>query len=249
MALLIETAGHRLVYDTGPAYSPDSDGGNRVLVPYLKARGITSLDTVVVSHSDTDHSGGALSLLDAIPVATVMTSLPLDSRIAQAAKQHQRCLAGQRWTWDGIEFEMLHPVASIYESSKWKPNAHSCTLKITRGGASILLPGDIEAIQENEMVNSVSEKLRSTVLLAPYHGSGTSSTVEFLEAVQPKLALFQVGYRNRYKHPKAEVFQRYGDMGIERIRTDETGAVTLYFDRELSWRAYREEHQRYWYGR
>ena len=249
MALLIETAGHRLVYDTGPAYSPESDGGNRVIIPYLKARGITSLDAVIVSHSDTDHSGGALSLIEAIPVATVMTSLPLDSRIAQTAKHHQRCLAGQHWNWDGIDFEMLHPFASIYESSKWKPNAHSCTLKITRGDESILLPGDIEAIQESELVHSIPEKLRSTVLLAPHHGSGTSSTVEFLEAVRPSLALFQVGYRNRYRHPKAEVFARYGDLGIDRLRTDVTGAITLRFEQQLTWSDYRHEHRRYWYGR
>jgi competence protein ComEC len=247
MALLIETAGHRLLYDTGPAYSPESDGGNRVLVPYLKARGITALDTVIVSHSDTDHSGGALSLIEAIPVATVMTSLSLDSRIAQAAKQHQRCLVGQHWNWDGVEFEMLHPVASIYESSKWKPNAHSCTLKITRGDVSILLPGDIEAIQESELVRGIPDKLRSTVLLAPHHGSGTSSTIEFLEAVQPALALFQVGYRNRYRHPKAEVFARYGEMGITRLRTDMTGAITLRFEQQLTWSSYRQEHKRYWY--
>ena len=249
MALLIETAGHRLLYDTGPAYSPESDGANRVIVPYLKARGISSLDTVIVSHSDTDHSGGALSLIEAMPITTVMSSLALDSRIAQAAKQHQRCVAGQHWTWDGIDFEMLHPVPSIYESSKWKPNAHSCTLKIMRGGESILLPGDIEAIQESELVRNVPDKLRSTVLLAPHHGSGTSSTVEFLEAVHPALALFQVGYRNRYRHPKAEVFARYADMGIERLRTDVTGAITLRFEQQLTWSTYRQEHPRYWYGR
>ena len=249
MALLIETANHRLLYDTGPTYSPESDGANRVIVPYLKSRGIASLDTVVISHSDADHAGGALSLIKAMPVQTVMSSLSLDAPIVLAAKHHQRCVAGQQWSWDGIDFEMLHPVPSIYESTKWKPNAHSCTLKISRGATSILLPGDIEAIQENELVNSIPEKLRSTVLLAPHHGSGTSSTVEFLDAVQPKVALFQVGYRNRYRHPKAEVFERYGQKNIERLRTDTLGAITLRFEDQLSWSAYRQTHLRYWYGR
>ena len=249
MALLVETSGHRLLYDTGPAYSPESDGSNRVILPYLKARGIRSLDTVVISHSDTDHSGGALSLIDAMPIGVVMTSLALDSRIAQAAKNHRRCEAGQQWQWDGINFEMLHPGPSIYESTKWKPNAHSCTLKITRGEISILLPGDIEAIQESELVRSMPDKLRSTVLLAPHHGSGTSSTREFLDVVQPALALFQVGYRNRYHHPKAEVFERYAQMGIARLRTDVTGAIELDFGDALSWSTYRQSHARYWYGR
>ncbi|GAA4012265.1 DNA internalization-related competence protein ComEC/Rec2 [Actimicrobium antarcticum] len=249
MALLIETAGHRLLYDTGPAYSPESDGANRVLIPYLKARGIPRLDAVVISHSDADHSGGALSLFDALPVDWVTTSLPLENRIVQAAKVHRRCIAGQRWNWDGVEFAMLHPTAVSYTSDKWKPNARSCTLRISVGAQSILLPGDIEATSEIELVNSIPAQLRSTVLLAPHHGSGTSSTPGFLDAVAPSLALFQVGYRNRYRHPKPEVFARYGQQGIERIRTDVAGAITLQFGDQLTWSTYRQDHARYWYGR
>ena len=248
MGLLVETAQHRLLYDAGPAYAPESDGGSRVIVPYLKARGIGKLDAMVISHSDTDHSGGALSVLAALPVPLVTTSLPLDHAIVQAAKLHRRCQAGQSWNWDGVQFDMLYPSPSVYESSKWKPNAHSCTLKVSHGGKSILLPGDIEAIQEIELVGSVPERLKSTVLLAPHHGSGTSSTTGFLRSVQPELALFQVGYRNRYHHPKPEVFARYADHGIERIRTDETGAITLEFDDLLTWHTYRKDHWRYWYG-
>ncbi len=249
MALLVETTHHRLLYDTGPAYSAESDGASRVIVPYLKARGISALDAMVISHSDTDHSGGALSLLAAIPVALVTTSLPTDHAIVLAAKVHRRCVAGQSWQWDGVQFDMLYPSPSVYDSSKWKPNAHSCTLRVSQRGKSILLPGDIEAIQEIELVNSVPDSLKSTVLLAPHHGSGTSSTLEFLRAVQPELALFQVGYRNRYHHPKAEVFARYGAQKIERVRTDETGAISLQFADLLTWRTYRKDHWRYWYGR
>lgn len=249
MALLIETAQHRLLYDTGPAYSPGSDGASRVIVPYLKARGITRLDALVISHSDADHAGGGLSLLDALPVGLVTTSLPPDHAIVRAAPQHRRCLAGQKWSWDGVTFEMLYPAAAIYDSDKWKPNAHSCTLKVSRSSASMLLPGDIEAIQEIEMINAMPDKLRSTVLLAPHHGSGTSSTDAFLAAVQPTLALFQVGYRNRYGHPKAEVFARYGEHNIARIRTDVAGAITLQFAHDLTWSTYRLDHPRYWYGR
>ena len=249
MALLVETAGHRLLYDTGPAYSPDSDGASRVLLPYLKARGITALDAVIVSHSDTDHSGGALSLLGALPVGWVSSSLPPDNRIVRAASEHRRCLADQQWDWDGVHFEMLHPTAVSYTSDKWKPNARSCTLKISTGGRSILLPGDIEAISEIELVNSIPSQLRSTVLLAPHHGSGTSSTAGFLNAVAPSLALFQVGYRNRYHHPKPEVYERYADLGIQRLRTDSSGAITLQFAQDLTYSTVRRDHARYWYDR
>jgi competence protein ComEC len=144
---------------------------------------------------------------------------------------------------------MLHPAASIYDSSKWKTNAHSCTVKITIGKQSILLAGDIEAPQEAELVESMPDKLRAAVLLAPHHGSGTSSTLPFLNAVKPQVALFQVGYRNRYHHPKPEIFERYGVLGIKRIRSDESGAVTLQFGSSLAISEYRTEHARYWYGR
>jgi competence protein ComEC len=146
MALLIETSHHRLLYDTGPFYSPGSDGANRVILPYLKARGIDRLDGVIVSHNDNDHSGGALSLFAALPVDWVASSLAADSPIVAAAPHHRRCVAGQHWSWDGIDFEMLHPGAASYESDKWKPNARGCTLKLTRGAQSMLLPADIEAI-------------------------------------------------------------------------------------------------------
>jgi competence protein ComEC len=246
-ALLIETAQHRLLYDTGPYYSPESDGASRVILPYLSARGITHVDQVMISHNDADHSGGALSLFAALQVDRVSSSLALDSPIVQAAPQHERCMAGQQWEWDGVQFELLHPIAASYDSTKWKPNARSCTLKITNGNHSVLLPGDIEAIQEDELVNSIPSKLRADVLLAPHHGSGTSSTLPFLNAVQPSLAIFQVGYLNRYRHPKAEVFQRYADLGIERLRSDESGAIQVRLGRTITISEYRKEHARYWY--
>lgn len=249
MALLIETPGHRLLYDTGPAYAPESDAGSRVILPYLKARGITWLDGMIVSHSDTDHSGGALSILDEMHVGWVSSSLPANHPVVGKAAEHRRCEAGQAWSWDGARFDMLHPTAASYDSTKWKPNARSCTLKISIGEQSILLAGDIEAVQETELLEREGSRLASTALLAPHHGSGTSSTLPFLVQVNPRIALFQVGYRNRYRHPKPEVFERYGELGITRMRTDESGAVTLRFGAELGASEFRKEHGRYWYLR
>ena len=246
MAVLIETPQHRLLYDTGPAYSPDSDGGNRVILPYLHARGIYRLDGVIISHNDNDHSGGALSIFNQLPVDWVASSLAYDSRIVAAAPHHRRCVAGQSWEWDGVRFEMLQPAASSYESTKYKPNAHSCTVKISVGQESILLAGDIEATQEDELVNGMPDKLKSTVLLAPHHGSGTSSTLPFLQAVQPQVAIFQVGYRNRFHHPKPEVVARYGALGITRLRTDEAGAIGMAFGPALSFGEYRRMQPHYW---
>lgn len=249
MAVLIETPHRRLLYDTGPAYSPETNGGNRVILPYLHARGITKLDGVIVSHNDNDHSGGALSLFEEMPVDWVASSLAFDSAIVRAAPAHRRCVAGQNWVWDDVRFEMLQPAASSYESTKYKPNAHSCTVKVSVGTQSILLAGDIEAVQETELVNGIPEKLPSTVLLAPHHGSGTSSTLPFLQAVNPQIAIFQVGYRNRFRHPKPEVYQRYGDLGIMRLRSDDAGAIAMRMGDLLSFSEYRLARPHYWYGR
>ncbi|MFC7514308.1 DNA internalization-related competence protein ComEC/Rec2 [Herbaspirillum sp. GCM10030257] len=253
MALLIETPRKRLLYDTGPAFSSESDGGNRVILPYLKARGIDTLDAMIVSHSDNDHSGGALSILREINVKKLMSSLPANHSIVTQSSQHEHCLAGQQWEWDGMHFEMLHPSVENYDNAKLKPNGRSCTLRIAIGSQSMLLAGDIEAPQETDLLRRRGEELRSTVLLAPHHGSGTSSTKAFLNAVQPRLALFQVGYRNRYHHPKTEVFERYAHLGIERVRSDDAGAVSIVFDGNrngdaVTWKEYRKEHARYWYG-
>ncbi|WP_151637230.1 DNA internalization-related competence protein ComEC/Rec2 [Noviherbaspirillum aerium] len=245
-AVLVETSRHRMLYDTGPAYSAESDSGNRVILPYLAGRGIRSLDMMMVSHSDTDHSGGAMSILDEIDVADVSSSLPLEHPIVLRSRHHRRCEEGHSWTWDGIRFELLHPGAASYAFSKLKPNARSCTLRISTGGRAALLPGDIEAAQELALVRHDPERLRASILLAPHHGSGTSSTPQFLAAVNPELALFQVGYRNRYRHPKAEIYDRYGELGIRRLRSDESGAVTIVMDERIQVREYRRERARYW---
>ena len=250
MALLVETPDHRLLYDTGPAYGTHSDGASRVILPYLRARGIERLDRVVISHSDIDHSGGALSLLGGVGVDSVYSSLPEAHPIVRASPRHQRCAAGQSWNWDGIGFTMLHPTAQSYQSDKWKPNARSCVLKVQIGRQAILLAGDIEALQEQHLVEGPdADQLRATVLLAPHHGSTTSSTEPFLRAVHPELALFQVGYRNRFGHPRPEIDARYRALGIRTLRTDQSGAITLDFGDQLVAQEYRQEHARYWYGR
>ncbi|NEX61783.1 DNA internalization-related competence protein ComEC/Rec2 [Noviherbaspirillum galbum] len=248
-AVLIETPGHALLYDAGPLYGPDSDGGSRVILPYLRARGIQSLDGMVLSHSDADHTGGASSILDEIRVGWLSSSLPPDHALVRRAPRHVRCEAGQAWDWDGTRMSMLHPTPGSYDNPKWKPNARSCTLKLTHGTHALLLTGDIEAPQERELLGARAADLPATVLLAPHHGSGTSSTEAFLRAVHPELAIFQAGYRNRYHHPKAEVFERYGRLGVQRMRTDVTGAVTLVFAQDWSASAERVEHARYWQGR
>ncbi len=252
MAVLIETAGHRLLYDAGPRYSSDGNGGNRVIVPYLKARGIGRLDAMVISHSDLDHAGGAQAVLAALPVGQLLSSLDAGHPLVRALPMAMPCTAGQHWRWDGVDFAMLHPPAASYADATLKPNARSCTLRISAGTHRLLAAGDIEAAEEAQLIGAASAQLAADVLLAPHHGSGTSSTVGFLGLVKPQLAIFQVAYRNRYHHPKHEVWERYGAAGIHRLRTDETGAITLHFGPgegdTIAPISYRTSHARYWYG-
>jgi len=249
MALLVETRHHRLLYDTGPRYAPGVDAAGRILLPYLRGRGIGTLDSLVVSHSDTDHAGGALTLLGGIEVAQLRSSLGPGHPARRAARSHLRCEAGQDWHWDGVRFEMLGPDPASYALHGLKANARSCVLRISAGGRAMLLAADIEAAQEAGLLHSAAGRLRADVLLAPHHGSGTSSTAAFLKAVGPSVGIFQVGYRNRFRHPKAEVDARYAGMGIRRLRTDEAGAVTLQFGPALALSTYRQTRRRYWHGR
>ena len=249
MALLVETSGHRLLYDAGPQYAPGSDAAGRILLPYLRGRGIGALDALVVSHSDVDHAGGARTLLAGVAVAQLHSSLGSGHPVVGAARRHSRCAAGQGWSWDGVRFEMLGPDPQSYDEARLKANARSCVLRVSGAGRAMLLAADIEAAQEAQLLQRARGQLRADVLLAPHHGSGTSSTAAFLAAVEPKVGIFQVGYRNRYRHPKAEVYERYGNLGIRRLRTDASGAVTLRFGAALEVSEYRAERRRYWHGR
>jgi competence protein ComEC len=228
-AVLVRTASHLLVYDTGPQYSPDADAGQRVLLPLLRARGEKQVDLLVLSHRDADHVGGAASLLAALPVRALSSSLgpghPLLATAAAQGLQPRRCDAGQVWDWDGVRFEVLHPTPDEHASAT-KSNAVSCVLRVQGAAVSALLTGDIEAPQETALL-ARGAPLRSDVLLVPHHGSRTSSTAAFIDAVSPQVAVVQAAYRSRFGHPAPEVVARYAERGIAVVRSDECGAWTL----------------------
>ena len=232
-AVLVRTRHHLLVYDSGPQYSPDADAGQRVLLPLLRARGDHRIDTLVLSHRDTDHVGGAATLLQNLPIAGLTSSIedthPLRLLAQQQGVPAHRCEAGQRWDWDGVHFEVLHPTAGDYALAL-RSNAMSCVLRVQGAapgdGGSVLLTGDIEREQEIRLLREHPEALRSAVLIVPHHGSKTSSTAAFLDAVAPQVAVFQAGHLNRYGHPAEEVLARYRERGIERIDSPACGAWT-----------------------
>lgn len=244
-AVLVRTATHSLLYDTGPRYGPDSDAGQRVLVPLLRALG-ERLDAVVLSHRDSDHVGGAPAVLAAQPQATLLSSIEAEHPL-QAVRPARRCEAGQRWHWDGVDFEVLHPQGDDYAAFvKPRPNAISCVLRIGNGRATALLAGDIERLQEAALVARTPD-LRADVLLAPHHGSKTSSTALLLDAVRPRIALVQAGYRNRFGHPAAQVVARYRERGIALAESPRCGAATWTSTRPEQLVCERERQARYWH--
>ena len=242
-AIIVRTATHALVYDAGPRFSRESDAGHRVLVPLLRALDL-KLDTVMLSHRDADHIGGAVAVLTMQPQAALVSSIE-DEHELQAVRKATRCVAGQRWRWDGVDFEVLHPQADDYDAGN-KSNAMSCVLRIANGTHSALLAGDIEQPQEAALVAS-GISLKTDVLLVPHHGSKTSSSAEFLDAVQPQIALVQAGYRNRFGHPAATVMERYYDRKITVFDSSHCGAATWQSSRPQEVKCQRAEAMRYWH--
>jgi competence protein ComEC len=247
LAVLARTERHALLYDAGPMFDAFADSGSRVIVPYLRGEGIDTLDALVVSHDDNDHAGGAQSVIDAMPVGVFWSSLAKDHPLLAAPAWRAPCAAGRRWRWDGVAFEFLHP-APGKGGGEGKINDRSCVLRIEAAGRSVLLTGDIEGAAERELLGRAPELLSADALLVPHHGSLTSSTPDFVKRVAPRIAVFTVGYRNRFGHPREEVLARYREAGSRLLRTDETGAVQIRFGTGgLEMTSQREAARRYWY--
>ena len=242
-SVLVRTANHALLYDAGPRFSRDSDAGDRVLVPLLRALG-ERLDLVLLSHRDADHVGGAASVLAMQPQAALSSSMEAEHALQQL-RPGTRCATGQRWQWDGVDFEILHPDLVAYDTPA-RSNTMSCVLRISSASSvSALLVGDIEVRQEQSMMRVGS--IQSELLLIPHHGSKTSSSGSFLDAVQPRLALAQAGYRNRFNHPAPEVLERYRERGIPVLQSAHCGAATWRSAQPAEWTCQRDVGRRYWH--
>jgi competence protein ComEC len=248
LSAVVRTANHALLYDAGPAFGPGADSGTRIIVPYLRAVGVRRLDGMIVTHDDDDHWGGAASVLQALPMDWLLTSLPDFDPLVVQANPALRCEAGQQWEWDGVRFEILHPSRASYGDPAVKDNDRGCVLTVEAAGGRILLSADIERRSEEELLARSRGRLRSDVLVVPHHGSRTSSIPEFVRAVEPKLAVFPAGYRNRLGHPHREVVERYRDAGTRIYRSDRDGAVTIAIGAEgtINVTPYRAIYRRYW---
>jgi competence protein ComEC len=274
LATVISTRHHTLIYDTGAKFSPQLDCGQSIVIPYLILEKIRTIDALVVSHGDNDHAGGAMAILQQMTVKKFYTSAvehfmarisptPKPGIVASkvlgvqpnASSTYQsgptvhpkiplptNCAAGTHWDWDGVKFEFLHPPSE----SIFNANDRSCVLKVSSPSGSVLFPGDIEKPAEQWLSEHIAHQLASTVIIVPHHGSKTSSTADFIAAVHPKVAIMSYGYRNRYRHPNAQVVQRYLDMGTDVFNTVSTGAIVYTMGLGAPWQLYRQRHREFW---
>ncbi len=242
LSCVVETSGHVLVYDTGPAYPSGFNTAEAVLIPYLRSQGIDMIDQLIVSNGDRDHAGGIEYLLNALTVRQVMTGEPLD------VKDAEKCRMNQSWEWDGVHFQILHPHE---EDDFSRANNASCVLKITAEGGSILIAGDVELEAEQALVERHAGFLHATILIAPHHGSKTSSSADFVARVDPEYVLFPTGYRNRFGFPHETVVERWRESGSNLLSTAETGAIQFQLqtsNQEPAPVLYRKAHRRFWSG-
>ena len=210
-AILLRTHAHSLLFDAGPRWSAQADAGARTVVPVLRALGVAPT-AMLISHADSDHAGGAASVQQAFPA------------MAWWGAGGTPCEAGQSWVWDGVQFQVLHPLQAQPHAGA-SANAGSCVLQVQgMDGRSALLTGDIEWPQEQALLQA-GVALNADVLLVPHHGSKTSSSAAFLQAVQPQIAIVQAGYRNRFGHPAQAVVSRYHAAGVQLVATPACGAA------------------------
>lgn len=240
LATVIRTQHRTLVYDTGPRFSDSFDAGEAVVVPYVYSQGVRDIDVLIISHADNDHRGGAESVVRAFPHARVLTSAP------DLPFRNDVCANGMTWHWDGVDFEIVHPTGI----ERSRHNNNSCVLLVRSKYGAVLLPGDIEKRAERLLLTRNNTQPEALILVAPHHGSRTSSHDEFVDAVKPEHVLFPVGYRNRYRHPHPTVVARYRDIGARLYDSPSSGALEFRLD-SLGVRAtaYRDTERRYWFSR
>ncbi len=237
-AILVTTPnGRQILIDGGP--SPAKLGqrlGNEI--PFWDR----SIDVIINTHPDADHITGLVEALDRYRIDTILVS-DADSGSSLFDEWNRRLETNNYQTtlaWQGMRLQLDEAVEAIVlnpgpaSEGLESPNDHSVTLKITMGKVSFLLSGDAEVAVEQALVAG-EQDLRATIFKSPHHGSKTSSSPAFLEAINPQIVVISVGEDNRFGHPAPEILQRYADYGITVFRTDELGTVELITDGKQVW--------------
>lgn len=228
LATVVQTKNHVLVFDTGPKLSENFDTGKSVVLPYLRNQHIHHIDTLVISHADLDHRGGMESVLKGISVKKLIVNdlnitknLKAQSIATIDTRRITLCKPNMSWQWDGVTFEFLTQGLEQFTNT----NDKSCVLKISNGKYSVLFPGDLEAQGERVLIKNYGKLLQSDLIIAGHHGSKTSSSLDWLNYVNPTYALFPTGYLNRYHFPNVDVVERYKKLGAKTLSTADCGLI------------------------
>ncbi len=244
LAVVVQTERHVLLYDSGAKLSPDFNMGSAVIVPALRAWGISRLDAVVISHGDNDHAGGLTGILQHMEVDTLIANDPH----IDANREADLCDSVADWNWDGVGFRFLRSGVSFADE-----NNSSCVLQVRFAGAGLLLPGDIERDAETALVLRYGAELKTTVMLAPHHGSLSSSSYGLLKNVRPDYVVFSAGYHNSFGHPHGKIESRFREFASRALTTSEVGMISFHFGAgearaaaSVSPDLYRERNFRYW---
>ena len=237
LSQVVQTQNHTLLFDAGARYPSGFNLGESVIIPYLQAKQINTLDKVIISHADNDHIGGLIDVLQTFEAGEILTSTP--DKITQ---QSSHCYAGQQWRWDGVLFEILSPT----QNTRLKGNNASCVLKVSTDKFSVLLSADIEKKAEKQLIKYQKEKLNSDILISPHHGSKTSSTQAFLDAVSPSTVIVSSGFKNRFNHPAQQIVDRYKANNIKLINSNCAGQIVVELGDEIRINEYRKDHARYY---
>ena len=237
LAAVVRTHSHVLLYDTGPAFLSGRSAAEFAVLPFLRHKGVRQLDMLLISHGDQDHSGGMRAVLEGMPV----NSLLLGPSVKAAAGDSTRCEHGQRWNWDGVTFTVVHPQRADAHGD----NDSSCVVLIRGREGSALLTGDIESAAEQALLDRGLPQV--DVVVAPHHGSDTSSDSSFVAATRPDVTIFSSGYRNRWQLPRADVVERWRQVGARTYDTSAGGAITATFTAgAVQVREQRHTRRRYW---
>ena len=237
LAVVVESSAHTLLFDTGPAWHNGGDAAESVLLPFLASRGMRQVDRLLVSHADLDHAGGVATVLAGVTVGEVHAGESL------AGIDARPCRRGQQWSWDGVDFQVLHPPVD----SGYTGNDSSCVLLVD-AGLRLLLTGDVEAKAETALLGSGLPSV--DVVVVPHHGSATSSTAAFVAATRPALAVVSAGFANRWSQPRPEIVARWRHSGASVVTTADSGAISLRLCRDaagVSVGEHRRDRRRIWH--
>ncbi len=219
---LLRTRHHSLVYDFGPGKAGIFSAADWALLPALRKYAIDMPDLAIVSHVDQDHSGGLHRLLETHPQLPLLSGTPAELHARFGLRRRvASCHDYPRWRWDGVDFSFISSPQGPSDT-----NNRSCVLMIS-GRHRVLLPGDIESAREYSLVKTHGDTLRADVLLAPHHGSDTSSSRRFIEQVSPRHVIFTLSRGNRWGFPSPRVLSRYAGAGVAQYRSDRDGAITV----------------------